>query len=166
MPDMPMDEQAATAALEAEQQQSAATRQETMQQAAPPADEPLSAGDINALKGIAMSSIEALAGGQIELPEIPDAQADAESIPGDIFALLVAFATVMASYPEGEPYAFDPIEMGRTNAGLQQMADMMAAASKDKALLKAMEQPMEQPMEAEAEMGAEVEDEDLDKYLG
>jgi hypothetical protein len=108
--------------------------------AAPMAEEALEAATLGMLGEAIADAAEALSGGQIPV-EAMEYTEPADQVPPQLFAYLSALGAFFGQVPEGEPFAFDPFEAARSNAGLKDAAVKIAKAGKDKALIRAMRAP-------------------------
>ena len=133
----------------------AASRQESLGAGAPPAEEPLDPSSVNALGEIIAVAIPRLTDGQV--PEVPVAPVEEpqEVLPPDVFAPIMTIAAFMQQASDSgveaaAPFVFDPVELSKTNAGLQEMAAMMSAMGEDEKLKNALKQPQGAPTEEAA----------------
>ncbi len=135
----------------------AASRQDSLAAAAPPADEPLDPSSVNALGEIISVAIPRLTDGQVPEEKVmaQPVQEAQEMLPPDIFANVMTVASFMQSASDAGvaaagPYAFDPLELSKTNAGLQEMAAMVSSMGEDEKLKNALKQPQQEAPEEEA----------------
>jgi hypothetical protein len=157
-----MDE--ADQAAEADTAASAKAGMDAVSTAIPEAVEPLTPETLNTVRDLLLPAMDALTGGQLTPPEIPDFGADETSCPPVLAAPILGLAAMIASEGKSKPalkgYAFDATELLTTNDGLMEAVMTLDEMSRDKAVLKALKVPPREEAEEEEEVVDEVPAED------
>lgn len=136
------------ATVEAIDDAAAADRQATLGEAAPEAEEPLDPDALNALGEMIVVALPRMSRGQIPAESIVIAPVTEPQpvMPPDLFSNMLALALGMREAVDNgvkaaEPYAFDPVVMATTNAGIQEMGAIVSAMGQDEDLANALVQP-------------------------
>lgn len=144
----------------------AAGRQEELNAAAPEATEPLEPAQVNALSTTVADAAGRMSDGQLQV-QPTEQPGPVDQLPPDLFAQVMGFAAMVDAVPALSKYAFDPIALSVTNAGLFDMANTIQAMSEDEKALQAVKQPLEGGgEEAPEEPAPEEPTEPTDDELG
>ena len=111
-------------------------------EAIPMADEPLEAGNLNALADAVKGAISSISDGEIE-PEVAEVAEEQDKVPPDLGQLILGIGALVKEYaadPAFEKYQFDPIAEMKSNDGIVELAGMIDQLGRDgkakKAFLK------------------------------
>ena len=130
---------------------------------APMATEPLEPTRVNALADTLMEFVMSMAGGQVQLPEIPPIDQAVEQLPPSIYAALVAIAAFLeqTTIAGAEQYKFEPADMATDNDGLAEVASILSAMMADEKFKQQLTATPAAEPEPAPEAASGISDEDL-----
>lgn len=140
----------------------ATARQAGIAAGIPRAAEPLDAARVNTLGAMIGRTMQALSGGELELPKFGRVSGKLEAVPPDVGAALISVQQFLEQFsgqiPGLEPYLFDAVDAMSSNAGLDEAAAMVDGLGSDPAVLKAMQQFAASQPSPEAEGSTELDE--------
>lgn len=125
-------------------------REQDLARYAPQATEPLKPTEINTLSAMLTRAMDAVSRGKAPDLKLERVTAPQEQLPPSVWAPFLATFGLMnelggggdVRVPEAKPYAADPMELAKSNAGLAEAAGLLSDMAGDNALIKALSQPM------------------------
>lgn len=144
-------------------------REQDLARYAPQATEPLKPTEINTLSAMLTRAMDAVSRGKAPDLKLERVTAPQEQLPPSVWAPFLATFGLMnelagggggeVRVPEAKPYAADPMELAKSNAGLAEAAGLLSDMAGDNALIKALSQPMAVPSPATPTATAAPDDE-------
>jgi|SRR5688572_250667 len=139
------------------------TRLGGLQGAVPPGAEPLTADSVNGLADAVEAAVPKLSGGQVTAEDlrIPRVDGEVDRVPPELGAQVLTAAAFADTSGLADGYQFDPTELLRTNAGLDEAAEIITGMASDPKVLKAVgggepeAAPESEPTDEEPEFPAE-----------
>lgn len=128
--------------LQEEDAKTAQAQAGSVAQRIPPAQEPLSAKNLELLGSAVAQAVPILSGGQVEELELPQMPDGADAVPPELGVPLLTIAAFIGKagehIPGIEAYAFDPNEAMASNAGLVDAAHQISGLMDDKKIIGAL----------------------------
>jgi len=137
---MPMNDEEAFAAADAQDAEAQAGVVNDVGGSAPMASEPLDPAALNLLADVVTQTAESLAGGQAQIPPIAPVEEATEQVPSDLYTLVSVMQGFVAENPEAGA-GFDIDEMVTSNAGLKELAGIIGEIGGSEGAQKAAQQP-------------------------